>query len=373
MKQYLKAQTMIPAILFVFIVLYALFLLTGGETQIRQRRGSLNHGENGYSLFHTLYKKLGYKFRNWYEAEPPKEGGCLFYFDYHPEEVKPETMSAIISWVKRGNWLFLVGVHGETDPVLNRRVKTGPALDIKVSNKVSEEPLQISFPASKFLEKRMEDDVLAFGESGPLVIASPLGKGKVYLFADNNLLINRYFFNPDHAVFLNGILKGFYYETFYIYEYGTRTGGYKVQNPVMILFKGDFLYVTLHLFLLGLLFATWKGRRFGAPLPVEPFKRRSISVHLAAVGGFYQKTKAHKIVDALTGKYLVHRARQILNIKKNLSPQELAELLAKHSGNSPEKIKVLLEEPGGGSERMLFMKRQDIHRLIMELREARKR
>jgi hypothetical protein len=369
MKRYLKAQYFIPVIAFVFISLYALFLITGGETRVRERRSSINRGGGGYFLFYKLFKELGYKLRRWYEAELPKKVGCLIYYDYYPGGLDRDSIDAIVKWVRQGNFLFLVGIHGGTDPVFYRRVEAGPAQDVMISKKVTSEPHAFSFSFSNFFETKTGDEVLMSSESGALLIRRSLGSGRVYMFADNNLFVNRYFLNPYHAVFLNRLLGDYYTEDFYIYEYGTRISVYKVKNAVMILFKGDLVFVTLHLFLLGMVFVVWKGKRFGKPLRAEPFKRRSISVHLAAVGGFLQKTKANKIVESLTRKYLIHRAKQILNIKKNISIDALVEMLSKYSDKSPGKIKVLLETPTGIPERMLLMKRKEIHDLITEIRD----
>ena len=373
MKQYLKAQYYIPVIAFVFISLYALFLVSGGETRVRERRSSLNRGGGGYFLFYKLFKQLGYKLRRWYEAGLPKKVGCLIYYDYYPGGLEQDTVDAIVKWVKQGNFLFLVGIHTNTDPVFYRRVEAGPARDVKISKKLTSEPHAFSFSFSRCFEAKAGDEVLMSSESGALLIQRSLGSGRVYLFADNNLFVNRYFLNPYHAVFLNRLLNDYYTEDFYIYEYGTRTSVYKVKNAVMILFKGDLVFVTLHLFLLGMIFAVWKGKRFGKPLRAEPFKRRSISVHLVAVGGFLQKTKANKIVESLTRKYLIHRAKQLLNIKKNISIDDLVEMLSKYSDKSPGKIKVLLEKPTGIPERMLVMKRKEIHDLITEIRDYKQR
>jgi hypothetical protein len=373
MKQYLKAQYYIPVIAFVFISLYALFLITGGETRVRERRSGLSRGGGGYFLFYKLFKQLGYQVRRWYESGLPKKVGCLIYFDYYPGELDQETVDAIVKWVKQGNFLFLVGIHSNTDPVFYRRVEAGPARDVMISKKITSEPHSFYFSFSNCFEAEAGDEVLVSSESGALLIQRSLGKGRVFLFADNNLFVNRYFLNPYHALFLNQLLSDYYTEDFYIYEYGTRISVYQVKNAVMILFKGDLVFVTLHLFLLGMIFAVWKGKRFGKPFRAEPFKRRSISVHLAAVGGFLQKTKANKIVESLTRKYLIHRAKQILNIKKNISIDDLVEMLSKYSGKSPGKIKVLLEKPTGIPERMLVMKRKEIHDLITEIRDYKLR
>jgi hypothetical protein len=372
MKSYWKAQYYLPVLGFVFIVFYVLYLLIGGEVGAEPRRDSLDRSGTGYFLFYRLFKQLGYPVRRWYDAELPEKGGCLFYFDYYPGEPDPETLERMMAWVKRGNRLFLVGIHADTDPVLEYRVVSGPAREVAISKKLTTQPLEISFPRSNCLMPGSGAEVLIRSESGALLVNGRLGSGRVYIFADNNLFVNRYFTNPHHAVLLNELLKHYYNGHIYIYEYGTGAGAYRVKNPVMVLFKGDFLWVTLHLLLVGLIFAAWKGRRFGRPLRLDPLKRRSIDVHLAAVGGFYQKTGAYRLVESLSQKYLIYKAKQLLNLKKNLSRGELAKIISQYTGKSPGQIMVLLEEPGGIPEPMLITKRRAIYSLIKELQGCKK-
>ena len=58
-----------------------------------------------------------------------------------------------------------------------------------------------------------------------------------------------------------------------------------------------------------------------------------------------------------------------LNIKKNISMDDLAKMLSRYSKKSPGKIKQLLEKPTGIPERMLVVKRKEIHDLIMEIED----
>lgn len=369
-KRYLKAQYYIPAIAFFFIFLYALFLVTGEEVPVQNRRNSFNKGGSGYFLFYKLFKRLNYKFERWYEAEPPGDFGCLVYFDYYPRD--KEILERILKWVRQGNILFLAGVNAGYDPVFSGEIASGPAREVKIAKTMGSETPQMtfSFTNSRYLKPGPGDRVLLRSESGALAIQRPLGRGKVFLFPDNKLFVNRNFINPNHALFLNLVFKSYYRNDFYIYEYGT--GIHKVTNPVLILFKGDLIFVTLHLLLTGILFAAWKSKRFGKPLRAEPFKRRSLNVHLAAVGDFYQKTRAAGIVESLTRKYFIYKIKHILNLKKNISTGELVEVLVKYTGKSPAKIKVLLAEPGGIPEKMLFMKQKEMSDLIAEIENYKK-
>ena len=368
MKRYLKAQYYIPLTGFFLVVLYVLFSLTGERTMVKHRKNTFNKSGSGFFYFYRLFKQLDYGLKRWYQVNPPAEKGCLIYFDYY-EKNKPG-LGALLDWVREGNVLILAGIHTPTDPVFSGRIRSGPTGSVTVSPDLTSEALTFSFSRSRYLETVDGDAPLVRGESGALLTRKSLGKGTVFLFPGNNLFVNRNFFHPDHAVLLNSLFKAYFNKTIYIYEYGT--GVYKVRNPVMILFKGSLLFVTLHLFLMGLVFVLRVGKRFGNPIHAEPFKRRSLSVHLAAVGGFYRKARAYKVTESFIRKYLVYRIKTIFNIKKNPASRELAEILERHTGTPRSKIEELLEAPPSISEKILLNKRKAIDDLIVELRGYKK-
>ncbi len=366
-KTYLKLQYILPVTGLFFVMLYVVFLLTGGEILMEGRRNSFDRGNSGFFYFFRLFKQMDYQLKRWYEAGPPEgKYGCMVYLDYYPNHRK--LLEGILKWVKQGNVLFIAGIHDDVDPVFSRKLRYGTSWEVEA---VGDREYFFSFSTSRFFQAQPGDAELMRSESGTLVIRRQLGNGMVYLFADNNLFINRYFANPDHAIFLNLLFSDFYSHTIYFYEYGT--GVWEMRNPVMILFQGSFLFLTLHLLLMGLVFAAWRGRRFGKPLHAEPFKRRSLGVHLAAVGNFFQKAGALQIVEDLTRKYFIKRTKQLLNIKKSMTENELVEKLAEFTGENPAKLNVLLEKPTGAPEKTLFKKRKDIYRVIMNMKNNKQR
>ncbi|MCP4151795.1 MAG: DUF4350 domain-containing protein [bacterium] len=368
MKKYLKAQYLVPVTAFFILVLYAFFIISGSTPQTRDRQNSYNKDHNGYFLFYNLFRRLDYKFHRWFKETPPEKGGCLFYFDYYGGDKK--TVERLTQWVSKGNTLFLVGINTPVDPVFARQMGFGLAERVAVATEISSEPISFYFRSSRTLIPESGDTVLLHCESGALMTRHAMGAGHVYLVPDNRLFINGYFVDSGHAVFLSLLLKKYFGQTFYVYEYGT--GLHKVNNPVMILFKGNFAYLTFHLLLMGLVFVLFKGKRFGSPLPADPFKRRTLTAHLTAVAGFYQKSGAFKIAGLLLRKYLIYRSKNILNIKKQISTAQLAELLARHTGKSKAAINGLLDHRAVLSDKNLFFKRREIHDLITELKACKR-
>jgi len=366
-KSYLKLQYILPMTGLFFVILYTVFLLTGGDILPESRRSSFDRGNSGFFYFFRLFKQMDYQLKRWYEAEPPEgKYGCMVYLDYYPND--RTLLEGILKWVKQGNVLFIAGIHDNVDPVFSRKIRYGRSLEVEA---VGDREYAFSFSTSRFFQAQIGDAELMRSESGTMVIHRQLGNGRVYLFADNNLFINHYFANPDHAIFLNLLFSDYFSDTIYFYEYGT--GVREMRNPVMVLFQGNFLFLTLHLLLMGLVFAAWQSRRFGKPLHAEPFKRRSLDIHLAAVGNFYRKAGALQIVEALTRKYFIKRTKQLLNIKKSMTDNELVEKLAEFTGENPGKLNVLLEKPTGLPEKTLFKKRKDIYRVMMTIKNHKQR
>ncbi|MCP5054184.1 MAG: hypothetical protein GY940_43860, partial [bacterium] len=232
------------------------------------------------------------------------------------------------------------------------------------------EPFNFSFSFSKYIVSRPDDNVLLKNESGALLIKQDYGEGTVYLFADNRLFVNRYFTNPHHALYLNRILGYHFDRTFFFHEYGS--GVEKVGSPLLILFKGKLLYLMIHLVLLGLIFVAWRSKRFGKPLRVEPFKRRSLNVHLEAVGGFFRKTRAVGIAAELNRKYMIYRVKHLLNLKRNISDKDLMEKLSDYTGKEPGEILGLMEKTATGVEHSLFEKRKRAFRLIADIKQNKR-
>lgn len=376
-KPYLKAQYLVPLTALFFVFLYAFYQVTGsGEAAVRQRRNSISRDGSGYFYFYKLFKDLDYRFKRWYKEELPeveKDMKCMVYFDYRQgdeEKIKP-----LLEWANKGNVLFIVGVHTGFDPVLSRRIVTGRPKKITVSRRVTTAPLRLSFYHGRHLKAGAKDDVLINSDIGALLLRHPMNMGEVYIFPENRWFVNGYFSHPDHAVLLNGVFKQYFNRQIYIYEHESSSGKYRVNNPVMVVFKGSFGWFTFHLFLLGLVFASWKGRRFGSPLHLAPFRRRSLGVHLEAVGNFYQKTGATQIVDGFMRRYLIYRLKHLLNIKKKLTDDQLIEAVTHymtHPGNQKERLQNLLAPPRHIPEKSLYQKRKDINRLLDDILNQKK-
>lgn len=355
-KPYLKAQYIFPLLAFFIIFIYTFYEVTGSGENIQKSQNTFNRGSRGYFYFYKLFKELDYKFKRWYKKGPPPGQGCMVYFDFMPGDEKK--LEPLLEWVKKGNILFMVGLYSSHDPVFIRRILTGQPEKIIVSLEVSGEPLQLNFFYGRHLDHFSFDDILISSNIGALLMRRPLGQGMIYIFPDNYWFSNRGFHFPDHAVLLNGVFKVYFDRTFYLYEYDSGTGHYRVNNPVMIFFKGHFQWLTYHLLFIGLVYVLWKSRRFGSPLHAELYKRHSLSVHLEAVGYFYQKARAPGIADKFLKKYFIYRLKQFFNIKRNLTTEELLEEVDHYTGKALFICAYLLRPSTGIGEKLLMNNRK---------------
>ncbi len=372
MKGFLKTRYVLPAVGLLLVMLYQLALMVGGEVRPSRRNSTKDRSYFGYFLFYNVFKQLGYRVTRIYDRELPAQWGCMFFFDYYPED--KQELQRLQEWVREGNVLVLVGVHHSREPVFSRAIHYGPCKKIRTSEELSSGELRFSFTRGNHLEELDGDLVVIRSESGSLLTTGELGDGRVYIFPDTGFFANGFFRNPDHAVLLNRFLNRFYGAPVYFYEHGTTAE--PGTSPVMILFKGSLAFLTLHLLLLGIVYAFRIGKRFGTPVHLAPLKRRSLSVHLAAVGLFYRKAGAYDIVEALHREYLFFRLRQLLNIRRHVTHEEIAALVVRHleaRDMPPHQVSTLLLEAGGNvSEKSILQRRKAGCRLINLLSEQRR-
>jgi len=356
LRRFLKARFFIPATASLFLLLYVFILLTGDPSAGGGRNSSFNQGERGYFLFHHLFVQLDYRLQRHFQSQAPEGRGCLIYFDYFPSG--NDQLQPLLDWVKKGNVLYMVGIFQDRDPIFSRKIQAA-VCDGIVSKTLTFSPRYV-----RSIKKQEGDQVLLHSGSDVLVMGMQLGQGRVFLIPDNFLFVNSLFTNPNHAVFLNSLFAPYFNNNIYIYEYGTNV--YKVKQPILILFRGKLLYITLQLMLLGLVFLLWRSKQFGKPRRFDSLKRRSLSNHLTAVADFYRKAGALKLVDSLSRNYFIYRARQMLNIKTKPTASQLSEKIAEHTGETPEMIKQLIVG-GDVGEQSLLKKRKDIYRLLKKI------
>jgi hypothetical protein len=137
--------------------------------------------------------------------------------------------------------------------------------------------------------------VLASSRGTPVVIDYPLGKGRVIVWSDALPLVNgRLRTSRAATLFVRTAADAAGGRPLWFDEYhhGFQTGDGVMKSTLRFLVSERWghaaLQVTVALLGLLLLF----GRRFGAPLPPPPLRRRSPLEHVEALAGAYQQAGA---------------------------------------------------------------------------------
>ncbi len=361
-KRYRKAHYVIPIIGLVGLLIYTLLLISGLGGGPASPTGSLDPG--GYLLFYELCKKMNFSIHHWYADSPVGIEGCLLYLDYAPDQ--EYRIEPIKRWVKKGNTLIMVGVQGDADPVARRSI-------------AGKEQVKITLPGSdevvmarsiRRIEAEANDTVHVKSPEGPLWISFKHGEGTVHLIPDNFFFVNKNFVNPEIALMVNNLIYPYRNSNIYVQERNSIAGA--GSNPVAILFEGNLLFFTLHLVLLGILFAVMSAKRFAKPVTMDPFKRRSLAAHIQGIGYFFQKARALGLVHTIAKRYFLFKIKKLLGIKGNPSIEELSELL-RRIPQIPAGVEGQLRVSGTpNTEGLLLTDIRETYRIVRQIEQIKK-
>jgi hypothetical protein len=361
-RNFRKPQYVIPALGLLTLFVYTILLISGLGGRSTSPTGSLKPG--GYKLFYELCKKLDFSIHKWYSDSPAGIEGCLMYLDYEPDHL--HRVESIKQWVKKGNTLIMIGIWGGKDPITGRAVSTAKNLKLTIPG-IGE---AVDAYSVRHFKREESDRVHVDSEAGPLWISFPYGKGTVHLAPDNFLITNIYFSRPEIAVLVNSLIYPYHDIQIYLLERQRAAGA--GSNPVAILFEGSLLPATLHILLLGILFAIISAKRFARPVTADPFKQRSLGVHIQGIGYFFQKARALALAHSIAGKYFSFRIRKILGIKGNPPPDELNRRLEKIPGLPNGTLDLLRFSSTPASEEDLLNKTREGYRVIRQLEQTKK-
>ena len=344
-----------------FVILYFLFANLSRNTAYQFQE----HGE--YSLFYKLYGNLGYKIENHYRPTlPNQKNSVLIYLDCVPN--KEELDKIIRQWVEPGGVLFIVGINSDCDPVSSAQISESSIQSIYTVNESSTN-LMIGFTEQTFRYLSTDDDfvmenVILSTEMGPLLYGITKGKGTVFVLSDSELLKDKHLCMEKVAIFFNSIFKPYFAKEFFVVRSDFREV-VDTSTPVLVLFfKDRLIFVTLQLIWIMLLFFAWQGKRFGQPQLLDPYAKRTISEHLRAVGHFYQKTNAARIIDRINTGYFKHMINKLMgfrfrtSIQANKSDQIIEYISSVVPEFSEQQIRRCLDAGGSISTNLLLDKEQ---------------
>jgi hypothetical protein len=367
LRKLINTRIVIFIIASLLIALYTLLMITGYSGVERDIRNTENKTFFGFYIFYKLMKNLGYKVEQW-DGLGTLRDGILIFFNY--DESHHRFIPDIERWVRSGNTLFFMGLDSKTDPLFGYDIVQGEYSEVNINKKLQEDVEDISFQTTTYLEHGKNGEILIGNTEGTLLVEEKLGGGEVYILSDNSLFSNMHLRDRNVAILLNNLFKDYYERRFSLYEYSTIIA----TSPILPLFSGRLFYITVHILLMGLIFLLWRAKRFGNPIRYKPFARRTLREHLTAVGYFYQKAHANRLVDKLDISYFTYQVKNILGIKRQVKVREIVRILqSRYTLDMEEKeIEELFQKAEDVSEKSLYRRRQERHSIIDHINRERK-
>ncbi len=362
MKKF-NAQIMLAVIGFIFILLY-LFVSFIGLKEVSDD-SAVKKSPYSFELFYRLFTNLDYKIEKWPGQAPLPDSDFIMILNY--QDYNKDFIESLLPWVEQGGNLFIAGVISEEDPIFQYKLDYYKKIDkLEVAPVISQDVRSISADKGRMITSELEDDQkLIYNDEGTVLYQEKYGSGNVFLLSDSSFLTDRQIQHEDIAILTNNILKTYFRQKIYVKEF--RLNYIESADPMGIFFKGKLFLLTLQLIILGLFFVAWKGIRFGNPISIDLYSRRSLSEHLQGVGQFYQKAKAFQLMDKTDIHYFIYVLEKNLRLSYKNNSKRIIHYLTKEFGISETEIRDLLEVPGKVSVHILFTRKQKRDKIIQAI------
>ncbi len=346
------------------LLIFVIQSFTGGGNS-----NSARFSNKQYEIFFRLFEKLDYKIQKYYNSSIPKtENSVFFLFDYHTDDF--DYVDKLVNKIKNGGDLFILGINSDFDPITSHRIVSKLIGNLTIKNEYSQDIQALTLEEAKVFEKDMNEDIILDSKNGPLMVKIKKNQGNIFLVSDSIVIQNKILHQFDYAIFWNNILKKYYKHNIYLlYKkmYYTST-----NSPISVLFNNDLIFLTLQLLLIGLFFAFWKAKRFGNPIELDPFKRRTLTEHLLGVGVFYKKTKSLRIIDRINIQYFIIHLRKLLGFSTKKDFKSLVNNTSKLLKIKQDDLEILIREDYY-SEIHLMEKEKNREKMIEKINQKRKK
>jgi Domain of unknown function (DUF4350) len=262
----------------------------------------------------------------------------------------PEEVASLVEWLGRGGTLLYVAGRGmladslglvlepvlpDSVPLFGQPLWEGaaarPAGHLLAAGSEGVEGFRQAFAdSSRALRSRGAERILVLEETGEAVaVRFAVGRGTVVAFADAWPFGNRRLRESGAAlVFARAATEataGGGTLVFDEYHHGYRDGGSVPAGMAKFLRESPAGHALLQLAFAGLLALLLAGRRFGAPEPAPPARRRSPLEHVEALAGAYRQAGARRTARRL----LMAGAARRLGRRPPRGEQGEGELLAR--------------------------------------------
>jgi len=267
-----------------------------------------------YGIFIELFDELDYDIVKRHGFSNSLDiSNILLVFDYSKED--RTRLKKVDEWVKKGGTLFIIGVNNDVKKLYDYSIENGKISKLNIDKRIKKDVDIIPIRKGKYFK---ETTGLISSKEGALLVQKKIGGGTVYLFSNNNFFKREIIKNESVAILINNIFKPFFERE--IVMLLSRERSDTLASPIALFFSGKFLYVTLHIIIILILFSLLKGWRYGKAQILDPYKRTSVSEHIEAVAVFYNKCKKLQVVDTINAEFFRYRLYKLIGKNKKSQP-----------------------------------------------------
>jgi hypothetical protein len=336
------------------------------------------------ALFHTL-EELGIPARRritpWVEADSLR--GPLLVLG-PTEGASPAELAALGRWLGHGGMLVYAAAPG--DPMLDslglvlarRRSAGGDSLARPVGPHPWTEGVDtvrgfgwVFADSSRTLRERRAVRLLATGRGEPVALLLRRGKGQVLALSDpaplgNAALRRSGMALPVARAAASGARPGgaVWFDE---YHQGFRGDGSVMRGVGRFLFHTPAGWAVLQLAAVALGVLLLAGRRFGAPLPLPPARRRSPLEHVEALAGAYRQAGARRIARRLLVAGMARRMGR-RPLRESQGEGEVLDEITTRLPVAQDAARELREEWSRGEDASLVALARGVDRLLDEVK-----
>ncbi len=370
MKSSKTVRLIIAAISLLVIIIYAYTMLTASEQTEEVYEDLKGKDSLDYFIFTELLDRLDYSISEWRDPEALPRDGVLVLLK-PSSEYKVRNKSELLDWVRAGNILVISGMSEALELLTGFEmvpIAAGPDPEIwYVDNLPQYTRSTLKYQSSVVFPDSGEVIPYASNSYGVLAGGRAEGEGEIILFSDIRILTNMEMDNYDLAEFINALFARYYErEIYYAGVKGTRVT--KAEgNPIIILFKGRLKFTAIQILLLIIFYFLAIGIRFGPPDLPTVEEQRFLRRHLAGLGGFFEKMRAHFFILGIYQKYYRNQLLEFYSLPNNVSNSTLIRHMEKTlPGKTEEAMKFFSAEKLPVSEIMYL--RNQMHIMIKEIK-----
>jgi hypothetical protein len=168
-----------------------------------------------------------------------------------------------------------------------------------------------------------------------IVAREEINGGEIIYIADYHVFADKNILKDDNAVFLNNLLKKYYKDEIIFDKYA----GYASTQEKSFIEMSGFPFIFMQLAILFIVFFLAYFKRFGSPLDMDLYKKRSVVRHLESVGYFFEKCRKDDIIVKIFDQYFMERLLKIIKIRASDEKNFISDL-EKRFGLSKEDMKL---------------------------------